>query len=490
MAVTLISSPEVFHPAYNQSYFVFDSDDSAENGFRYVVDVIVSSAVVATYKIRPLPNTLYGEVDIAKVVQSLLSKDFQLADTYNATGHFVNYRLQIDEEYFVNHPLDGFYAASGSLPFAWPNFSNLSINPDGGAKVQIGTTSLPPFVAGDLINVQQNVILNSAIEGVHTVLDVWTGGGGIWFIVIDLPWVGGANITTAAGDITYANGLKARFTGLTTSPFTAFRGAFGFASFPNYLAADYLIDGATKKLLTTLPDGVRISRNTMTKFACRKPSAARYAVFNLEGDLYRFQIASGTVVNFDAIPTNANIEDWWDGAAWVANTDDIDAALALLPSYELTLRTSALTIMSQARVITLYSECDFFDKYDITFMDRLGSYITIPFYKADSISASVERSELNRKLPNDYSLLDAGMDSYHIEETLSYTVNSGQLSQTEYYYMRELLSTPQAFVSINGAPQQRIVITSSNFDLLRQRTSKQRNLAIQFRMSTQDEING
>ena len=80
MAVTLISSPEVFHPAYNQSYFVFDSDDSAENGFRYVVDVIVSSAIVATYKIRPLPNTLYGEVDIAKVVQSLLSK----TETYAA----------------------------------------------------------------------------------------------------------------------------------------------------------------------------------------------------------------------------------------------------------------------------------------------------------------------------------------------------------------------------------------------------------------------
>jgi hypothetical protein len=213
-------------------------------------------------------------------------------------------------------------------------------------------------------------------------------------------------------------------------------------------------------------------------------------VFNLEGDLYRFQIASGTVVQFDGVPTNANIEDWWNGAAWVANPDDINAIVALLPSYELTLRTSALTVMSQTRVITLYSECDFFDKYDITFMDRLGSYITIPFYKADSISASVERSELNRKLPNDYSLLDAGMDSYHIEETLSYTVNSGQLSQTEYYYMRELLSTPQAFVSINGAAQQRIVITSSNFDLLRQRTSKQRNLAIQFRMSTQDEING
>jgi hypothetical protein len=489
MAVTLISSPEVFHPAYNQSYFVFDSDDSAENGFRYVVDVYVNSAIVATYKIRPLPTTLYGEVDIAKVVQSLLSKDFQLLDTYNATGHFVNYRIQIDEEYFVSHPFSLAIAASGGIFFTWPNFGNLTINPDGGVKTQLTSATEPPFSAGDLINIQQDTVVNAAIEGIHTVLDKYLASG-VWYLVIDLPWVGGTGIITTSGDIGYANGLKARFTGITTSPFTAFRGAFGFASFPNYVAADYLIDGVTKKFLTTLPNGVRISRNTMTKFACRKPSAARYAVFNLEGDLYRFQIASGTVVQFDGVPTNANIEDWWNGAAWVANPDNVDAALALLPSYELTLRTSALTIMSQTRVITLYSECDFFDKYDITFMDRLGSYITIPFYKADAISASVERSELNRKLPNDYSLLDAGIDSYHIEETLSYTVNSGQLSQTEYYYMRELLSTPQAFVSINGAAQQRIVITSSNFDLLRQRTNKQRNLAIQFRMSTQDEING
>ena len=488
MAVTLISSPEVFHPAYNQSYFVFDSDDSAENGFRYIVDVYVGSTKIATYKIRPLPNTLYGEVDIAKVVQSLLSKDFQLLDTYNATGHFVNYRLQIDEEYFVSHPFSSALAASAGGLFGWPNFGNPTINPDGGVKTQLTSGTEPPFSAGDLINVQQDTVVNAAIEGIHTVLDKYLSLG-VWYLVIDLPWVGGGIITTA-GDITYANGLKTRFTGLTTSPFTAFRGAFGFASFPNYVAADYLIDGATKKLLTTLPNGVRISRNTMTKFACRKPTADRYAVFNFEGDLYRFQIASGTVVQFDGLPTNANIEDWYDGANWVTNPDDIDQIVSQYTSYEVTLRTSALTVMSETRVITLYSECDFFDKYDITFMDRLGSYITIPFYKADSISASVERAEINRKLPNDYTLLDAGIDSYHVEETLSYTVNSGQLSQIEYYYMRELLSTPQAFVSINGAPQQRIVITSSNFDLLRQRTSKQRNLAIQFKMSTQDEING
>jgi hypothetical protein len=213
-------------------------------------------------------------------------------------------------------------------------------------------------------------------------------------------------------------------------------------------------------------------------------------VFNFEGDLYRFQIASGTVVQFDGLPTNANIEQWYDGANWVTNPDDIDQIVSQYNSYELTLRTSALTVMSETKVVMLYSECDFFDKYDITFLDRLGSWITVPFYKADAISTTVERQELRRKLPTVYTPLDYGLDSFHLEENLVYTVNSGQLSQNEYYYMRELLSTPKAFVSINGAPQQAINITSSNLDLLRSRTNKQRNLAIQFSMATQDEING
>jgi hypothetical protein len=399
--------------------------------------------------------------------------------------------MQIDEEYFVNHPFSLAIIAGGSGLFAWANFSNPLVNPGGIVRTQLTSATEPPFSAGDLINVQQDTVVNAAIEGIHTVLDKYLSSG-VWYLVLDLPWsaTGFTGIITTEGDIGYANGLKARFEGITTDLKTAWRGAFGFTSFPSYNAADYLIDGATKKLLTTIPDGVRISRNTMTKFACRKPSAARYAVFNFEGDLYRFQIASGTVVQFDGLPTNANIEQWYDGANWVTNPDDIDQIVSQYTSYELTLRTSALTVMSETYVISLYSECDFYDKYDITFLDRLGSWITIPFYKADAISTSVERQELRRKLPTTYTPLDYGMDSFHVEENLTYTVNSGQLSQTEYFYMRELLSTPKAFVSINGSPQQAIRITSSNIDLLRSRTNKQRNLAIQFSMATQDEING
>jgi hypothetical protein len=47
-----------------------------------------------------------------------------------------------------------------------------------------------------------------------------------------------------------------------------------------------------------------------------------------------------------------------------------------------------------------------------------------------------------------YNFTDNGDETYHVEETISYTVNTGILSQNECQYMRELLSSPQAFVSV------------------------------------------
>ena len=56
--------------------------------------------------------------------------------------------------------------------------------------------------------------------------------------------------------------------------------------------------------------------------------------------------------------------------------------------------------------------------------------------------------------------------------------------------MKELLSTPKAFVQINGEEWQSINITTSNINLPKKRTDRQRNLTLNFTMSVQDSING
>lgn len=192
-------------------------------------------------------------------------------------------------------------------------------------------------------------------------------------------------------------------------------------------------------------------------------------------------------MNFEALPTTANIQETFT-TDWVAFTGTID--LSSVKEYTLQITNDLGLPISKPYQIKLYSECDVHETYDITFLDRLGSWVTVSFNKATYLNTNVTRSEIRRKQPVNYTTLDAGLESFHNEEELIYTVNSGQLSESEYFYLRELVSTPKAFVSVNGSPLQAIVILNNNLELLKQRTAKQRNLSIQFKMATQDEING
>ena len=138
MAITTIETPQVFTPAYNPMYFYFDSTNKAQLGFRYLVEVVDNdtSEVIGTYRLKPIPTTLYGEVDISDLIQTALYNDFQQVKAYKANGHQINYKLNVDEEYFVNVAFSDYeYAGLAN----WTNFSDPSINPNGFARTQLAT---------------------------------------------------------------------------------------------------------------------------------------------------------------------------------------------------------------------------------------------------------------------------------------------------------------------------------------------------------------
>lgn len=487
--ITIEEQPQPFHPAFNAAYFVFDSDNKTNLGFRYIVDIEVDGDIVATYRLRPKPETLFGEVDISKALQTLLKNDFQQLVSYDAQGHYINYKLVLSEEYFVNHDLYGARVATGSGVFAWPNWSNLAFNPTGANLTQWASLTEPPYVQGDIITINQLTGLIPSLEGSFTVIDKFLLGG-IWYLVINLPWIGGG-VKSNTATSRFTNGQKFVDEVAESDEFTVWRGAFRFAEFPDYDNELYEMNSDSKEFLTTMPDVVRISRNTQTRFAANIRTAGMYYVqFNISGILYRYELVDysiGGVTNFEALPTTENIQEKYDSPSWVPFSGTID--LDEVSGYQLQITTQDGVPLSRIYNIRLYSECDFYDKYDLVFIDRLGSYIAVSFNKADYLSSNVTRADIRRKIPVNYLPTDRGKEHYRVEEELIYTVNSGQLSETEYFFYRELLSTPHAYVSINGAPLQAINIVNNNLELLKQRTAKQRNLTIQFTMSTQDPIN-
>ena len=496
MAITTLATPQFLTPSFNPMYFYFNSTVSNQLGFRYIITVTndTTSEVIGTYKLKPIPNTLYGEIDIAKLVQTQLYNDFRQLTSYIADGHQVSYSVTVDESYYVNLAFTDYGFAGAAT---WPDFGTPSINPNGFSRTMLAQATAPIYSAGDVILVAQNPSANfrPELDGIHTVLDVFLSAG-VYYTVLDLGWIGSGGVS--AGVSSFADGQKTTVSGITTSVQKAYKGAFGFMRFKTYDDDEYICDADWKSFLTTLIDKyqIRISRQKSSYLSCYLDNATSHnVVFDIGGTLYRYPLTSmgENVILFDALPSTDIITEEFSGT-WIPFVGTID--LTNITSYTVQIREDDDTLKSEAKTINLYSECDGHTTYDICFLDRLGSWITIPFYKGSYMNQAVQRDDIRKKYGTldgeswTYNYTDNGDETYHVEETISYTVNTGILSQNECQYMRELLSTPQAFVSIDGGDFQSIKITSASMPLHLKRTTRDRKVNLIFTMSVQDEING
>lgn len=492
MAITTIANPQGVTPAFNPMYFYFDSTSKTEQGFKYLVTVTnqTTSEIIGTYKLKPIPTSLYGEVDISKLVQTQLYNDFQELTSYIPAGHQLTYKLNIKETYFISAPFTSYSSANNTT---WPNFSNVNYNPSGYGRTRIAFSTLPPYSIGDEINISQTIVTRPELEGIHTVLDIYLDTG-VYYVVLDLIWIKAG--TAASGTTTFADGRKSIIDGIDILGLKAYKGAFKFLDFINYLDDDYILDQDSKLFLTTLPDGVKISRENPTWLSGYVATGTQqYLVFVINGTQYRYPVSAinGKTSLFNILPSDAIITETWVGSSWVAFGGGLD--MSDVEEYTIQFHETSNPV-SVLKTITLYSECDFHEKMDLTFLDRLGSWITIPFYKGIYLNQDVTRSTSRKKYGDlnisswEYNSKAKGDEVYHIEENISYTINTGQLSEVESQYMRELVGTSQAYITINNGEPQAIKIETSSQPLHKKRTKRDRKVSINFKMAVQDPING
>lgn len=489
MSITIIAQPQLLTPAYNPHYWYFDSTNKTEKAFRYRVNVLEqgTNRLIGEYKLRPIPTTLYGEVDLSKLISSEFTMDFQDATIYAAADHYKKYYLKVDEEYIVEESFAG-YAFMGAA--IWTNFSDPAINPNGISRTALAFSLAggePMFEAGDVINVVQNTLIRPELEGVHTVLDKFSDAS-FWYVVLDLPWISRGD--NSAGKAAYADGQKTIVTGITTGVKEIFKGAFPFKLFKDYDHVDYIANGVTKNFLSLMPDGVRISRK-VNSFITAYSTGTTRLVYEVDGELYR--TASNGVSGlkrYKVLPTDV-VEKFVDGA-WAAFADEV--SLEDVNTYRVRLASNTV-YLTDWRVINLYDECDFFDTFDVTFLDRLSNWITIPFYKGHYVSQDVMRETFRKKYGKEvsgawaYDLKDTGTEVYTAEEDLTFTINTGQLNVDECSYFRELMTTAQAYVTINDDELRAIEVTNNNYDILNKRTSRERKLSLNFKFSVNDKTN-
>ena len=89
----------------------------------------------------------------------------------------------------------------------------------------------------------------------------------------------------------------------------------------------------------------------------------------------------------------------------------------------------------------------------------------------------------------DFDDQERGETTFQSSEEITYSLWSGQLSEEECEWYRELITSPQVFISHNGGVPKSALITNSNYAILKKRTARERKLNLMFKYANQQNVN-
>lgn len=92
MAISLVSAPDRFQPAFNPIEFVFSSTNVTKCDFKFIVDVSVNNVFAVRLKVFADPTTNYGHCRIERILQDFLENNFIIT---NANPAIINYQSDI-----------------------------------------------------------------------------------------------------------------------------------------------------------------------------------------------------------------------------------------------------------------------------------------------------------------------------------------------------------------------------------------------------------
>ena len=130
MAITITQQPQSFQPACNPYIWVFESDQTAQPNFSFIVELYVGGSLVSTHQVFN-ESTNYAKFDASGDLRCLLTSDMvttgALLTYYDPAVDVVNIRIY--EKYGTPPVLSGVFA-TGNINRAWnaslrhPDFIN------------------------------------------------------------------------------------------------------------------------------------------------------------------------------------------------------------------------------------------------------------------------------------------------------------------------------------------------------------------------------
>ncbi len=463
-ATTIIAQPSVMMPAYNPIKYIIDNTNKNQPGFRYIFTVYpaTNATPIAQYKTLPVFGTGYGEQDISRLMQSLVTWKFAAGQVNES---WYQYDIRFGYEYTANIV-----------------YTNSLVQSAGGdVEIQYNNHG---FVAGDQISITQafgGIANNPTVEGLHTVIFASTN-----LFVINARW-DTVNDATINGTVTYADLRKTiLLDDVTLSQLEVFNGAYSLGiyaqgAFPYIDYYGALDPSYALTSLTNPNDSFAVAASITDNIfylMCRVYSGVEY--------ILQYYDIQGNAIGQDS-PYNPT-----DG---LYNFPVDTATHSITEDFFIGIKANDFA----------GTEFKYFFNYDgrcainediLYYLDRMGSWQSFNFQLKTYEKGQITREMYNQHVDGQvvdgewlYSSDAMGNRTLNTNVSNTLDLNTNWMDQYNADRFQELLTSPQVLY-YNGTDYRACTIDATSFENFRQRNKNLIKHSVTIKLALNTPING
>jgi hypothetical protein len=461
-STTIIAQPGQLMPAYNPIKYIIDNAYKNEPGFRYIFTVypVASAEVIAQYKTLPVFGTGYGEQDLSKLMQSLVTWKFAQEQVNES---WYQYDIKFGYEYIDNI-----------------NYGTSLANNAGNVQITFPSHG---FVQGDQISITQafgGIAANPTVEGLHTVLSATANNFTINALYADVT------DATINGTVTYADLRKTiLIDDVALSALEVFNGAYSLGIYAQGLfpSTEYNTTLNPSNALTSLIG------NTQASAA----SIATGQLYYLMVRTYSVDTYDITYFDWDDNPlTSSIVEPASDGLYNFLVTTDVPSETPITQNFY-------IEIIANTALFKYYfkydNRCAINEDY-LYYLDRMGSFQSFAFQLKTYEKGQISREMYNQHVDGqvtagqwEYSSDAIGNRTLNTNVSNTLELNTNWMDQYDADRFQELLTSPQVFY-YNGTEYRACTIEATSFENFRQRNKNLIKQSVTIKLALNTPING
>jgi hypothetical protein len=460
-SITITYEPQAFVPVYNPVPFTFYSPNYAKDGYRYLVTVSKAPAneIIGTFKVVPRIDGS-GYIDIQKILSSFTTVDFD--DNYsvkdNIPNSYINYNVSFGEEYTANYPYTSL--SKNTTPGLFSGYTVLN---------QSNVSIINPYRAGDQINVVTIPTGNTAtINGLHQVVKIIDNHT---FVIDTIFPITSASTLSISGTTNYADNRKEGYLNLTSvSGRTAFNGALDWFDYKHWDETKHVVQynptaSTTDQVwfLTSINNGsaaldkpnpsdnivyLTPTQNIWINFYTTSPNQ----IHNLNIKHYN---NNNSVINDFIIPIDGGGPygpmkqfkiSWLEYGIVPKEGEGLSFKIVNESGHSF---TRTYNILADVRCAI--------EDYEVAFMDRMGSILSIPFYLRDAEKITITR-DTNKQQQYyydniDLNLGDRGTNVNNVNVVRTFELNTNWMNDGMLALYEEMMSSPYTWLRMKAYSQ-------------------------------------